>query len=89
MRAPCRIRALDSLGEAIAGETVDWSQSGFAVHAGRCLAAGTPVEVLLVQPEGEPVCWYGRVMHARRVASGTFLLGILVDGSLRESAPDA
>ncbi len=89
MRVPCRVRPLDSTTTVIPGESVDISATGLAIHVGTPFHPGTSVEVMLIHSDGEPTCWYGRVVHSRRVAMGTFLLGIRIDTALRETAPNA
>lgn len=80
-RVACRVRIADShqdVGVSIVGETVNVSRRGVALRIGRELPIGTGVEVLCPM-EHEPSCLYGRVVHCRRVTTGTFEIGVRVD----------
>ena len=81
-RVPCRVRVLNTStgrGISVVGQTINLSVSGLAVQLGRALVTGTHVEVLLPQLDGEPMRLHGRVIHCRRVLTGTFEVGIGID----------
>lgn len=89
MRVPCRVRPLGLWTTVIPGESVNVSATGLAIHVGNALPVGIAIEVMLIHTDGEPTCWCGRVVYSRRVATGTFLVGIRIDTELRETAPSA
>lgn len=79
-RVPCRLRVLGGDGVfATLGETVNISQTGLAVQLATALPPGAQVEVLLPHLDGEPTCFYGQVVHRRRVLTGTFEIGIVLE----------
>jgi hypothetical protein len=81
-RVPCRVRVLNSsTGRVVSvvGQTVNLSVSGLAVQLGCAMVAGTHLEVLLPQLDGEPMRLHGRVVHCRRVLTGTFEVGVWVE----------
>jgi len=81
-RVPCRVRvrhAADGRKLAVVGQTVNLSANGLAVQLGRALEHGVAVEVLLPHLDGEPTRLHGRVVHSRRVLSGTFEIGIRLE----------
>ncbi len=78
-RVPCQlIVPIDARQRiTVAGETLNASADGIAVQVGLPLARGAAVEVV-VPSAPTRVC--GQVVHSRRVATGTYLVGIrLVD----------
>jgi hypothetical protein len=64
---------------SVIGQTVNLSANGLAVQIGRPLLEGTWVEVLLPHLDGEPTRLRGKVVHSRRVLSGTFEVGIRIE----------
>ena len=78
-RVPCCLRVpghQSAAGLSIAGQTVNLSEGGLSIQLGQSVPQGTPVEVLLPQTTNEPICAHGMVVHSRRVATGTFEIGI-------------
>ena len=57
----------------------DAEDDGLAVQVGIDVRVGVPVEILIPHLDGEPACLYGKVVHRRRVSSGTIELGIQFD----------
>lgn len=85
-RVPCQVRLSDAEAGSVvvvAGETVNLSPRGVAVHLGRIVPIGATVQVLLSSLEGEPAFLYGRVVHSRRVLTGTYEIGIAVTDEFR------
>ena len=81
-RVPCCLRVSGNQNTAdlsITGETVNMSAGGLSVQLGQSVPQGTPVEVLLPQTTNEPICAHGLVVHSRRVATGTFEIGIWIN----------
>ncbi|MBI5865741.1 MAG: PilZ domain-containing protein [Planctomycetes bacterium] len=87
-RVPCRVNMIDS-GQsepiAIDGETLNVSRTGIAVQVGMRVPEGATVEVLVAHADGAPSCLVGKVVHSRRVTTGTYEVGIGVVGELRTS----
>lgn len=86
-RSPCRVRMVDwhqDMIRSFVGETVNLSPRGMAVRLGVALHIGDAIEVLLPLG-GEPQCMYGRVIHVRRITTGTFEVGIRIDTMLAVS----
>ncbi len=80
-RLPCHlILPIDSQQKlTTTGETVNASADGIAVQVGLPLERGSTVEVLLSSARTR---MRGEVVHSRRVASGTYQVGIrLLDRS--------
>ena len=80
-RVPCRLSILDACGSrfSMLGETTNVNDDGLAVQVGIDVRVGVPVEILIPHLDGEPACLYGKVVHRRRVSSGTIELGIQFD----------
>ncbi len=81
-RVPCRVRTREGHTKAalsVIGQTVNLSARGVAVQVGHPIRVGLPVEVLLPHLDGEPMRVTGRVVHSRRVVSGTFEIGISIE----------
>lgn len=79
LRTPCRVRVREGAGlegAAFYGNAVNLSHDGLAIQLGHALEPGFKVEVLLPHLDGEPTCLYGDVVHARRVVTGTYEIGI-------------
>lgn len=78
-RVPCQLWLLDTATgcrRVVAGQTVNISDTGFAVQVGEPVTRGTTVEALLLPALAEPLRLDGAVRHIRRVLTGTFELGI-------------
>lgn len=78
-RVPCRVRTSEPQGEpnvSTVGQTVNLSPNGVAVQLSQPLAAGVGVEVYLPHIDGLPILLRGKVIHSRRVMTGTFEIGI-------------
>ncbi len=81
-RVPCRVRSRSETATApisVTGQTVNLSANGVAVQIGQPLHVGQAVEVFLPHLDGEPMRVTGRVIHSRRVVSGTFEVGISIE----------
>lgn len=86
-RVPCRVRAMrtsNGKNVSVVGQTVNVSANGLAVQLARSVDDGTPVEILLPHLDGEPTRLRGRVVHSRRVLSGTFEVGIQMEPEIVE-----
>lgn len=77
-RRPCQVAPRDAENgtSAIRGETVNLSLFGMAVRVARPLAVATEVQVSYTGAAGDAATMAGRIVHARRVHSGAFELGI-------------
>ncbi len=78
-RVPCRLRWNDpATGAEIRriGRTTNISESGVAIQIDHDLAPQTPVEALLPHPKGHSMRVSGVVVHARRVLTSTYEVGV-------------
>ncbi len=86
-RVPCRVRSSDvhvNKGFCAVGQTINLSANGMAVQLAEPMEAGTPVEVLLPQLDGEPTRVCGKVAHTRRMHAGAFEVGIWIEPDSQE-----
>jgi hypothetical protein len=67
------------------GETVNLSPNGLALHIPDGLDVGTPVNLDLARVDGPWLSATGRVVHCRRVLSGTFEVGIELESTISQS----
>lgn len=80
-RVTCRLTTLDAAsGETttLTGRTINLSSGGVAVQLGRCVPVGAMVEIVLSGADGGALRGSGRVLHVRRVLTGTFEIGLKV-----------
>lgn len=74
-RAPCRV-LIPGSGDSFIGLTINLSRTGVAIQIGTPLAIGTDVQLTLPGLDRPHHLVPGRVIHQRRVMTGTFELGI-------------
>lgn len=82
-RAHCRVvvpheHGADGNAVVFEGETLNLSARGVAIQTGQPLSLGTAVELQL-SLEGVDGPWRGVVVRSRRVVSGTFEIGVLLN----------
>lgn len=85
-RVPCRVRLVDPItGEirTIAGETVNLSPDGMALHVGVEVPLGTWVETLVPHAQSDPLFLCGEVVRIRRTLAANFEIGV----SMKDDAP--
>lgn len=78
-RLPCHLRVFDATqGTWVTrpAQTVDLSPAGLAVQIAMAVPVGSRVEAIVPRFEEPPMRVTGRVMHSRRVLTGTFQVGI-------------
>lgn len=88
-RGPCWVRFLDAgTGKMrdVLAQTVNISPTGVGLQCPAQIELGASVEVVLPKAHGDANQFHGEVMQVRRVASGTYEIGVQFDSGAQATA---